>query len=93
MQAGGERARQVYRPAMPELPDIARGSLVAIDPATIDRIVAIGPGVAQTHPAAGAAANCDALQQRRTSARRASVSRLIVIDVICQSPLVGAQSS
>ena len=65
------------------------GSLVAIDPATIDRIVAIRPGVAQTHAAAAAAADCDALQQRRASARRASVSRLIVVDVVCQSPLVG----
>jgi hypothetical protein len=41
------------------------GSFVAIDPATIDWVVAIRPLVAQAHAPAAAATDCDALQQRR----------------------------
>src|ERR1700682_66051 len=65
------------------------GSLVASPPETIDWVVAIRSRIAQTHAAATAAADCDALQQRRASARRARVPRLIAVDVVCHSPLVG----
>src|SRR5271170_933304 len=65
------------------------GSLVAIDPATIDWVVAIRPRITQGHATAAAATDCDALQQRRASARRARVPRLIPVDIVRHSPLVG----
>src|SRR5260370_22861969 len=55
------------------------GSLVAIDPATIDWVAAIRSRTAQTHAPGTAAADCDAFQQRRASSRRAYVPRPIAV--------------
>src|SRR4051794_26837143 len=69
-----------------DCPSISSAHLV---PARAIWKVAIRSRVAQAHATATTAADCNPLQKSGALARHAGVSRLVAVDVVCQSPLVG----
>src|SRR5438094_7321105 len=62
--------------------------LMLIGATKIDRVVAVLAGIMQSHAAAAATTNSNALQQRVALARHPMAVRIVVIEIVREPPLV-----